>query len=310
MKIYKTKLFLLSSALSMVLFQACTDADNPIDQVYDGTQRGAVLRTIAVVSNELPIGQSTAGFAVDLEIQDVENGDLVETVNVYVRFTDNTIADGGTDFSKPEVAAGTIPRADFTIGSRGLPQTSYEIGLQTMQTLLGLADDQVDGGDVFRIRFELVLTDGRTYSLADNTATLTQTFFASPFVYNATVVCPPVPPTAGTWTINMQDSYGDGWQTENANGGGGLTLTLNDGTVFEVGLCSPYLGSDFTCTPGVSSGTATIQVPADAGISEWFFPGDFYGEISFQIITPNGNTVADIAPGAPAGVVAINFCVD
>ncbi len=229
---------------------------------------------------------------------------------MYVRFTDTTIEEGGTDFSAAEVAAGTIPRANFTLGSRGLPQTSYSIGLETMQSLLGLTGDQVNGGDVFRIRFELVLIDGRTYSLADNTATLTGTFFASPFAYNATVVCPPVAPTPGTWTINMQDSYGDGWQTDNANGGAGLTVTLSDGTVFEVGLCSPYLASDFTCTPGASSGTATIDIPADAGLSEWFFPGDFYGEISFQIITPNGNTVADIAPGAAAGVVAINFCVD
>ncbi len=77
MKIYKTKLFLLSSALCIGLFQACTDADNPIDQVFEGTVRGAVLRTMAVVSNELPIGQSDANFAVDLEIQDLEDVDLV-----------------------------------------------------------------------------------------------------------------------------------------------------------------------------------------------------------------------------------------
>ena len=292
MKIYKNKLFLLSSALSMVLFQACTDADNPIDQVYEGTQRGAVLRTIAVVSNELPIGQSTAGFAVDLEIQDVENGDLVETVNVYLRFTDNTIEDGGTDFSKPEVAAGTIPRADFTPGPRGLPQTSYSIGLQAMQTLLGVVDDQVDGGDVFRIRFELVLTDGRTYSLADNTATLTQSFFASPFAYNATVVCPEVPPVAGDWTINGQDSYGDGWN------GAAIVVSI-DGTE-----------TSYTLDDG-SSASFTVTVPNGAqSISFSFVSGDWDSEVSFQIISAAGNEKASAVPSPAVGLIPLNFCID
>ncbi|HAI42274.1 MAG TPA: hypothetical protein DCM40_31260 [Maribacter sp.] len=39
------------------------------------------------------------------------------------------------------------------------------------------------------------------------------------------------PIAAGEWTINMTDSYGDGWQTDTATGGSGLTITLNDGTV-------------------------------------------------------------------------------
>ena len=100
-------------------------------------------------------------------------------------------------------------------------------------------NSDVDGSDQFTIRFELVLTDGRRYSFADNTGTLTGSFFSSPFLYTATVVCPPKPPTAGVWTVDMQDAFGDGWQPTTADGGGaGLVITLSDGTVFEIGLCT------------------------------------------------------------------------
>lgn len=122
------------------------------------------------------------------------------------------------------------------------------------------------------------------------------------------------PIAAGEWTINMTDSYGDGWQTDTATGGSGLTVTLDDGTVLEVGLCSPYgsaagtfLG-DGECTPNNGSeGTATITIPEGTESAEWFFPGDQYGEIGFEIISPSGE-VAGGYESADAGVLTIDYC--
>ena len=112
-------------------------------------------------------------------------------------------------------------------------------------------------------------------------------------------------------------TYGDGWQTDDASGGSGITITLDDGTVFEVGLCSPYGGAAGTflggldCTPNTgSSGTAIVTIPAGTQSATWFFPGDQYGEIEFEIVTPAGNTVASIGTGTPAGEIAIDFCLD
>lgn len=291
-------------------FNACDDGNAVVDEVYANTTSGIVLRTISVLSDELPIGTDDAFFGVEVEMQDEENGALVESLEVYLSFNDNTIEEGATDYSTDEVLAATIPSSAFTIGQYGLPRYSYTITLPEMLSALSLSDANVDGSDTFDIRFETVLVDGRRFSNDDNTDTSTGSFFASPFIYRSTVVCPPKAPTPGIWTIEMQDSYGDGWQTDNGNGGSGLTATLNDGTVFEVGLCSPYLASDFVCTPGASSGLATIEIPEGTESVEWFFPGDFYGEITFQIITPNGNVVADIAAGAGAGPVTIDFCKD
>lgn len=115
-------------------------------------------------------------------------------------------------------------------------------------------------------------------------------------------------PTPGVWTINMEDSYGDGWQTTTGNGGPGLTVTLSDGTVFEVGLCTPYEANTYDCTDEASSGSATITIPEGIESAEWYFPGDNWEEISFSIVAPNGNTVASAGPGTPAGPVEIDFC--
>ena len=307
-----------SFAALLILLSACAEGDEVFDQIVAAEQRGAILRTLTIVSDELPIGASDSFFGVDLEVQDQEDGDLLSALEVYLAFTDNTVGSGG-DKSIAESLAETIAASEFAPGEFGLPRLSYSITLPEMLSALGLPDADVDGSDVFSIRFELVLTDGRRFSNDDNSGTITGSYFSSPFLYSATVVCPPKPPTPGVWTIEMQDSYGDGWQTETSGGGAGLQLILEDGTILEVGLCSPYGSAAGTflesgnglCTENNGSvGTGTITVPADAGISDWFWPGDFWGEISFQIYTPNGNLVADVPTGTAAGNIAINFCVD
>ena len=312
MKRYSNKLIMTVLAGSALLFTACQEGDNPIDEINDNETRGAVLRTIEVFSPELPIGDPEGFFGLEAEMQTQEDGNNVDFVEVYVAFNDNT---GGTD-TKEETLHETIDPSQFFIGEFGYPRFRSEVTLGAMQATLGLNDSQVRGGDQFRIRYEIVLDDGRRYSFADNTGTLTGSFFSSPFLYTADIVCPPIGPLPGVYTIEMQDSYGDGWQTTTGGGGDGITLTLSTGEVFEVGLCSPYSSGDGTflrsgdCTPGDASGTATITVPAGVESAEWFFPGDFYGEISFQIIHPTGAVIADVGSGADAGPVVINYCFD
>ncbi len=311
MKLFKKTL--LPICILSIFFTACEDSDQVVDGIVDNVERGAVLRTIEVISNEIPIGNDESNFAVDLEIQDTENGTLVQSVEVWLGFRDNSVAEGATDFSTTEeVLSETIDTSDFMIGEFGLPRFSYMITLPELVSALPISNSTVDGSDQFTIRFELVLVDGRRFSFADNSGTLTGSFFSSPFLYTATVVCPPKPPTPGVWTVEMQDSYGDGWQPTTANGGGpGLIVTLSDGTVFEIGLCTPYEDPGYDCSDGTSAGTATFTVPA--GLEEaadFAFQGDFWGEMSFQIITPNGNTVGDFPASTDAGSLAIDFCKD
>lgn len=299
---YKTHKFLLVTALATSLFFSCTEADNVIDQVYDDITRGAILRTINVVSNELPIGTADAAFAVDLEIQDEENGDLVEIIEVYAGFRDNTVADGGTDFSKDEVAVGTIASSSFTQGPI-LPRTSYSIGLSEMQSALSLSESNVDGGDEFTIRFELVLSDGRRFSRANNSATITGSFFSSPFLYTATVVCPPTTPTAGTWTFSTTDAYGDGWN--------GASLNVSIDGAAPIVIANTDADGD---SPASETIEYTVDVPTGTEtISITFTSGSFDGEIAYTVTSASGNVIlsqeAYAATTPPAGVELINYCI-
>lgn len=309
MKRYIKNTIILFSAAAITL--SCDSSNKTIDDVFDEVTRGAVFRAttpaLDIAAQSFNFNDPASTFEVAFEVEDHEEGALLADVDVYTTFT--SAADPASSVS--EVLVTTIPASAFTTNASGLPATTVVLSLGELATAAGLTQDDYTGGDSFAIRFALNLTDGRTFTNTNTASTVSGgSYFRSPFRYSVPLVCPPVAPTSGTWTIDMQDSYGDGWQTDDGNGGSGLMVTLNDGTVFEVGLCSPYLASDFDCTAGASSGSATIEIPAGTTSAEWTFPGDFYGEISFQIITPNGNVAADIGAGAPAGPVAINFCVD
>ncbi|MBT8301162.1 MAG: hypothetical protein KJO63_07520 [Maribacter sp.] len=302
-------------AVASLMFTSCDEGDAVVDQVTANTQRGAILRTVNVVSDELPIGVADGFFAVDLEIQSENDGKAVASVDVFASFRDNT-PNNGVGATTPESLVENIPNSGLEIGEFGLPRLSYSVTLSQLLGATGVAESDIDGSDQFRVRFELVMTDGRTFSFAQNSGTLTGSYFSSPFLYSATIVCPPKAPTAGDWTVNMTDSYGDGWQTDTGSGGAGITVTLDDGTVLEIGLCSPYGGAAGTflggpdCTPNNGSeGSGTITIPAGTLTADWFFPGDAYGEIGFEIVTPNGNVVGGYQ-GVEAGPITIDFCKD
>lgn len=108
-------------------------------------------------------------------------------------------------------------------------------------------------------------------------------------------ICLPVP---GDYRVDMHDSWGDGWQTNTGGGGPGLQVTI-DGVVTEVTLASGY------------EGTAVVTIPDPSFSVSWFFPGDWYGEISFEIYDPSGNLVfsrAQAADRTGGGVLPFEVC--
>jgi hypothetical protein len=189
MKRYSNKLIMTVMAGTALLFSACQEGDNPIDFINDNETRGAILRTVSLTSNELPIGVENSQFSGTFEVQDQEDGTLVDFVEVYVGFRDNTPDNGGPG-NVPESLYETIDSSTFEVGEFGYPRFDYELSLDEMLDFTGLEESDLFGGDQFGVRFELVLNDGRRYSFADNTGTLTGSFFASPFLYTPNVICP------------------------------------------------------------------------------------------------------------------------
>jgi hypothetical protein len=115
----------------------------------------------------------------------------------------------------------------------------------------------------------------------------------------------------GVYTIEMVDTYGDGWQTTSGNGGDGIQVSV-DGVVQEVGMCTPYEDSPYDgCVEGPSEATAFITIPDGAQSVKWNFPGDWWGEIAFEIFDPNGVSVYKVSGGeGVAGLMPFEVCTN
>lgn len=287
MKKIINKITLLILTISMI---GCSEPDNVIYDVFDGISHGAALRTLDRVSTNYNLFDLNSTFEISVEEQDEENGKLLSKVDVYVKYTDNT--PGGPDISKSDVLVSTIPASAFTTSANGLPSTTIKVTFSEALTALGLLSaEQYAGGDVVTFRLEVVLTDGRTFSAADTSGSLQGSYFSSPYAYNAGILCIPTSPITGDYVINMQDSWGDGWQ-------GSEVICTIDGVATKVSLASG------------SAGTDTITIPVGASTAVWSFSaGDWPSEVTFQIIGPNsGNVIGDFGPSPVAGPIALNLC--
>jgi hypothetical protein len=196
--------------------------------------------------------------------------------------------------------------------------TSLTIEANTNRNSIDLTpvDDAVqqliDGGDV---EFDITLTSanrGVSVGLADGSATVT---------HRVILLCggEPIP---GAYRVEMQDSWGDGWQTV-GDGGPGLQVLLTDvsgnESTLEVGMCSTFGDPSGTflggsgCVDGDGfTATDFINIPAGTVDAVWIAPADRFGEISFQIYNPNGVLLHDSgAPGAqPEGeITSISYCI-
>lgn len=297
--------YILGYMLIMLLAVSCSESNKVVDEITDGVTRGAVLRQLDVVSNSVAINSATnelepgEEFAVLLEYQDDEDGSLLSTMDVYVGYIDNT--DDGVDNSRDEVKAETVDASAFSGGDRGLPQLLYSISAQDMQSTISLPNEGIGfGGDQFTVRFEINLSDGRSFTNTQNSGTITGSYFSSPFLNRVNVVCAPSKPTSGAWTISTTDSWGDGWN------GGALNVVIDgaDAGAFEnvdSGQPGPVeITQDYELN--VPDGAQTISIKYSSGA--------FDEEVTFRITSANGNEVATFGPNPPVGIELLDYCAD
>ncbi|MCH2218013.1 MAG: hypothetical protein MK076_08075 [Flavobacteriales bacterium] len=273
--------------LSVVLFTGCEGDDKAIDQVFDGVSYGAILRTIDVPGKSFNLTDLSSAFSVIVEEQDEEYGALLSEVDVYVSKDGN------------EVMVNTVPASAFTTGDKGLPVATISVTLGETLTALGLGTNY-DVGDVFVIRLSLKLTDGREFSASSSSGSLQGSYFASPFLYSSPILCTPKP---GDYVVDMQDSYGDGWQ------GDGIKVTFdggpNDGEVVYVDMLSSYSGGPPCCS--WTDSTEILNVPDGTEGFTWEYTGDSYpGEVSFQIYAPDGTQLLSVSAPSPGTLTVLN----
>lgn len=282
-----SKLLLLSG---LALFIRCEDPDNAIYTVLEDYTNGAVLRTKADPLNNFQFNSSEKDqeFYVRIEQQDEENGDLLDYVAVYLKLSSSV-----EGVSIPETEAMRLDASNFTKNDNGLNEGVVRLDLNRALQELGANDTQYNGGDAITVRLELVLTDGRTFSSDDATGSLQGSYFSSPYAYNAIIKCIPASPKAGTYVVDMRDSYGDGWN------GGAIIVTI-DGTTLD----------PITITSG-SGGSDSFVVPAGASVlSVQYSSGDWDSEVTFTI-TRNDETIFTDGPNPAVGTDMIfSICLD
>jgi hypothetical protein len=266
-----------------LLATSCEDPDVVVDEVTAGTERGAILRTISIDQNEVIFDLDNSvlvdgGFSTTVEVQDSEGGDLLSEIEVYGGFRDNT--SGGAD-NRAEVLLETIPASAGVTGEFGLPRFTYSIGFEELQAALDLPGDAFFGGDQFTVRFELVLTDGRRYSFADNTGTITGSFFSSPFLYTANVVC------------FVPDGYFEGEYSITQNSGSG-PFGIGDGfTQPSVTVEAPSMTQRtiaFTYDPGGFGSAYTFSFDLICGEIQ-----NFIGRINVGSLGCDGSSIGQTA---------------
>lgn len=275
------------AAISSLFITSCDDGDKIIDDILDTTERGAILRTVEVFGNDYDRFDTSSSFGFTIEEQDVQNGDLLDKVDIFANFVDNTDHNG--TIAPAEILVKTLSASDFTDGEFGLPRATYESSFSDALSALGVVEGQFDGGDAILFRLLLTLTDGRTFTNTGNTQTLTGSFLSSPFQYNKTIKCIPPAPVAGDYLFELVDSYGDGWD------GAKFTVTIDGAS------------ADYTADGAGTNHTITVPDGTTEFIIE-YVPGNFEGEHSFKITAPTGETAIEDGPGPTPGVLVLNIC--
>ena len=226
-------------ATALIFLSSCRDFVEPRIP-YATFDTGAYLRTIARTSTTFNFFDlANSKFALTLEAVDIEDGKTVQTVEIRVRHR-RLIPGVGLKYTPTSDAlVKTLQASDFApnADSRFL-RASFQVTSTEAIAAVGLTAADIKGGDVFE--FRLVLNDkfGRRFS-SDNVTTNVggAPFYASPFQYPVSVICPS--DLAGTYDFTASEqksAYG-------TCAGGTFTGKT---TWTKVGTSTRYLVSDGT----------------------------------------------------------------
>ena len=136
------------------------------DYMLKEYEQGAALRQISKTGEYQAATPGTSVVNWTLEPHDAEMGGLTQNVEVYLKFN-----------SGAEVLYQTINRSEMYDGPVGLPRFDISISLTSALSALGVSS--FSGNDVVTVRFQLNLTDGRSFSRTNVTGSMTGSYSVS-----------------------------------------------------------------------------------------------------------------------------------
>lgn len=251
--------------LSIALCFSCSEEDKAIVTVLQEVDRGAVLRTLNFNNGEFVVNTPESIFSVNIEEQDIDDGGLLSSVDVFVSFIDNS---PGNSVSTQPVLLETLPADNFTSTDFGLPNITLEYTYATLLSATGLTIDQTNCKDQFRLDLDLNLSNGLTFNLNNSGGTVVNTtgFFKSPFTYLINIVEPiPLDQFTGVYQLtSIEDgffgpTFGDEALVTLRNGhsnnvrvfevdASGTALEIEFSIVCDVTVVTRYQRTRFGCT--------------------------------------------------------------
>jgi len=179
------------SVILTCLIVSCSSDEKTSGLIGGEVDSGAFVRTLGFNNSDVIQGDPTSTFSVNLEVQDEEDGGLLDNLEVFAKFKDNTPANG--NLTSQEFLVKTISSGSFITGPIGLPRFTLELTLSELLSATSISNDATLCKDQFLIRLKLNLTDGRSFSVdAGSSSTIIgfDTLFSSPFCYSVTLVDP------------------------------------------------------------------------------------------------------------------------
>ena len=211
----------------------------------------------------------------------VAAGDIAtSSFNAVVDDVDDNVASWELSVSRESggVAGDTISLV--TVNS--FPST-ISIPYTDIASALGISTSEISGGDFIRFLGTSTGTDGSTFTFENFTGSITgQQEQRQAFNFIVLVKCSPITEgtVAGTWIVEMEDLYGDGWD------GAFLTFEID-------GVSTNYTISAAAAT----AATHVIEVPAGAELVVSYTSGAFEEEHVYTVETPDGVVLGPFGPG-------------
>ena len=144
-------------------------------------------------------------------------------------------------------------------------------------------------GDSFSVRWQFTTDDGRVFDKW-GISVCTEFPGANCSVAWAAVCNQTIANPVGNWTINMVDSYGDGWNDA------AIRVVVNG------------VGTNYTLANGAAGTTVVAVAPGTTSLTFEFVSGDWDSEVSFTIVSPKGNVVAKGGPSPGVGTLTLDLC--
>lgn len=144
----------------------CTTDDNGSTDPINDVTNGAVIQRVATASNILFSENLDGSLDTLLEYRDAEEGTLLDELQIFVLFMDNSEGEGNSTDAivDSEVLVRTVNASEFETGELGFPRYNLVINSEDFLTATNNTVEGIATNDIFFTRLALFLTDGRVFS--------------------------------------------------------------------------------------------------------------------------------------------------